>query len=120
MRENVHKDVYRFAYDEASTELRKILKAFEQLCAQKNRVEKLMEVLKPELGMQELANDDNHVDTPALLHRGHPPNRSLTDFHFRPSFSPARPAGRAPRRVWLTYFFQARFSRASKSASPGF
>ncbi len=61
MRENVHKDVYRFAYDEASTELRKILKAFEQLCAQKNRVEKLMEVLKPELGMQELANDDHHV-----------------------------------------------------------
>ncbi len=51
MRENVHKDVYRFAYDEASTELRKILRAFEQLCAQKNRVEKLMEVLKPELGM---------------------------------------------------------------------
>ena len=30
MRENVHKDVYRFAYDEASTELRKILKSFEQ------------------------------------------------------------------------------------------
>jgi hypothetical protein len=51
MRENVHKDVYRFAYDEASTELRKILKAFEQLCAQKNRVEKLMEVLKPEVDL---------------------------------------------------------------------
>ena len=61
MRENVHKDVYRFAYDEASTELRKILKAFEQLCAQKNRVEKLMEVLKPELGMAEAADGDNHV-----------------------------------------------------------
>jgi hypothetical protein len=53
MRENVHKDVYRFAYDEASTELRKILRSFEQLCAQKNRVEKLMEVLKPEIGLQE-------------------------------------------------------------------
>ena len=53
MRENVHKDVYRFAYDEASTELRNILKAFEQLCAQKNRVEKLMEVLKPEIGMEQ-------------------------------------------------------------------
>ena len=53
MRENVHKDVYRFAYDEASTELRNILKAFEQLCAQKDRVEKLMEVLKPEIGLQE-------------------------------------------------------------------
>ena len=51
MRENVHKDVYRFAYDEASSELRKILRSFEQLCAQKNRVEKLMEVLKPEVGL---------------------------------------------------------------------
>jgi hypothetical protein len=61
MRENVHKDVYRFAYDEASSELRKILKAFEQLCAQKNRVEKLMEVLKPELGMDEQAVGDGHV-----------------------------------------------------------
>ena len=49
MKENVRKDVYRFAYDEASCELRKILKAFEQLCAQKNRVEKLMQVLKPEV-----------------------------------------------------------------------
>ena len=62
MRENVHKDVYRFAYDEASTELRKILKSFEQLCAQKNRVEKLMEVLKPEIGLQEEdESGDHHV-----------------------------------------------------------
>ena len=61
MRENVHKDVYRFAYDEASSELRKILKSFEQLCAQKNRVEKLMEVLKPEIGMPEQADDKQHV-----------------------------------------------------------
>jgi hypothetical protein len=60
MRENVHKDVYRFAYDEASTELRSILKAFEQLCAQKNRVEKLMEVLKPEIGMQD-QDSGNHI-----------------------------------------------------------
>jgi hypothetical protein len=57
MRENVHKDVYRFAYDEASSELRKILKAFEQLCAQKNRVEKLMEVLKPQVELPEQAQD---------------------------------------------------------------
>lgn len=61
MRENVHKDVYRFAYDEASSELRKILKAFEQLCAQKNRVEKLMEVLKPEIGMPEQNDSGQHV-----------------------------------------------------------
>jgi len=59
MQENVHKDVYRFAYDEASSELRKILNAFEQLCAQKNRVEKLMEVLKPEIGLN--ADDEMHV-----------------------------------------------------------
>jgi hypothetical protein len=61
MRENVHKDVYRFAYDEASCELRKILRAFEQLCAQKNRVEKLMEVLKPEVGIDQEAVDQKHV-----------------------------------------------------------
>jgi len=61
MRENVHKDVYRFAYDEASTELRKILKCFEQLCAQKSRVEKLIEVLKPQVGLPEDADDGKHV-----------------------------------------------------------
>ena len=61
MRENVHKDVYRFAYDEASTELRKILRSFEQLCAQKSRVEKLIEVLKPEVGLAETVEDDKHV-----------------------------------------------------------
>ncbi|HEY1576033.1 MAG TPA: hypothetical protein VGF82_03060 [Terracidiphilus sp.] len=58
---NVHKDIYRFAYDEASTELRKILRAFEQLCAQKSRVEKLMEVLKPEVGLTEATEDGKHV-----------------------------------------------------------
>ncbi len=61
MRENVHKDVYRFAYDEASSELKKIYQAFEQLCAQKNRVEKLMEVLKPEVGVPVAEQDDSHV-----------------------------------------------------------
>lgn len=61
MQENVHKDVYRFAYDEASSELRKILRAFEQLCAQKNRVEKLMEVLKPQAGLPEDSADGKQV-----------------------------------------------------------
>ena len=61
MRENVHKDIYRFAYDEASTELRKILKAFEQLCAQKDRVEKLMEVLKPEVGLAQQSEAGTQV-----------------------------------------------------------
>lgn len=61
MRENVHRDVYRFAYDEASSELRKILKAFEQLCAHKDRVEKLMEVLKPQVELPAQENDGKHV-----------------------------------------------------------
>jgi len=61
MQENVHKDVYRFAYDEASSELRKILRAFEQLCAQKNRVEKLMEVLKPQAGLPEDSPDGKQL-----------------------------------------------------------
>ena len=61
MKENVRKDVYRFAYDEASCELRKILKAFEQLCAQKDRVEKLMQVLKPEVGVTEDPDDGKQV-----------------------------------------------------------
>jgi hypothetical protein len=51
MNENVHNDGYHFAYDEASSELLNILKSFEQLCLQKNRVEKLMEVLKPMAGL---------------------------------------------------------------------
>jgi len=57
MKENVHKDIYRFAYDEASSELRKILRAFEQLCAQKDRVEKLMEVLKPQVDPPDQTNE---------------------------------------------------------------
>ena len=61
MSDDVHKDVYRFAYDEAASELRKILQAFEQLCAQKNRVEKLIEVLKPEVGLPEQEEDANQV-----------------------------------------------------------
>ncbi len=50
MRQNADRDVYRFAYDEASTELRKILTAFQQLCAQKKKVERLMAALEPALG----------------------------------------------------------------------
>jgi hypothetical protein len=50
MKQNVHKDVYRFAYDEASIELRKILSSFELLCAQKKKVEQLLAALEPELG----------------------------------------------------------------------
>jgi hypothetical protein len=56
MKQNVHKDVYQFAYDEAASELRRILQSFEQLCVQKSQVEKLLEVLKPELGVSARAD----------------------------------------------------------------
>lgn len=61
MRENVRMDAYRFAYDEASSQLREISKAFEQLCAQKDRVEKLMEVLKPQVEVSEKVDQGKHV-----------------------------------------------------------
>ena len=62
MRQNVHKDIYRFAFDEASSELRKILQSFEQLCAKKNQVEKLLEVLKPEIDIAEGADTKPHIE----------------------------------------------------------
>jgi hypothetical protein len=60
MKQNVHKDVYRFAYDEASTELRKILTSFEKLCAQKKKVEQLLAALEPELGLDVQVEDRPH------------------------------------------------------------
>jgi hypothetical protein len=68
MRQNVHKDIYRFAFDEASSELRKILQSFEQLCAKKNQVEKLLEVLKPEIDLTEEA-DTKEADTKPNIQR---------------------------------------------------
>ena len=56
MKQNVHKDIYRFAFDEATVELRNILHSFEELCAKKSQVEKLLKVLKPEIGILDEAN----------------------------------------------------------------
>jgi hypothetical protein len=56
-----HDDAYRFAYDEASSELRNILIAFEQLCAQKHRIEKLLEVLKPQIDLPEQNEKSKNV-----------------------------------------------------------
>ncbi len=40
-------DTYRFAYEEASAELREILAQFDQLRARKAKMEQIVEVLKP-------------------------------------------------------------------------
>jgi hypothetical protein len=39
--------VYRFANDQASSELRQILNSFEQLCAKNEKFENLIEAIKP-------------------------------------------------------------------------
>jgi hypothetical protein len=61
------KDIYRFAYDEATTELRNILHSFEELCAKKNKVEKLIKVLKPEIGLTEEASANGRSERKSHL-----------------------------------------------------
>ncbi|MFZ0742981.1 MAG: hypothetical protein WAM85_01165 [Terracidiphilus sp.] len=43
-------EVYRFAYEEASSELKEIVGEFEQLRVRKERIEKVMDALKPFAG----------------------------------------------------------------------
>ncbi|MGA2729487.1 MAG: hypothetical protein ABSE96_16895 [Terracidiphilus sp.] len=43
----MNKEVYRFAFDEANAELNQIVGEFEQLRMRKERVEKVVEALKP-------------------------------------------------------------------------
>lgn len=43
----MNKEVYRFAFDEANAELIAIMGEFEQLRQRKERVEKVVEALKP-------------------------------------------------------------------------
>jgi hypothetical protein len=50
MSQRAEKSVYRFAYDEAASELQHILSSFDRLQAQKQKIENLIEVLKPEVG----------------------------------------------------------------------
>jgi hypothetical protein len=52
MEQDSHRDVYRIAYDEAFSELRDILREFEQLYARKDRVERVVEALSQEIGSQ--------------------------------------------------------------------
>jgi hypothetical protein len=49
LNQNAQKDIYRFAYNEAASELRQILISYERLCAKKEKIENLIEVLKPEI-----------------------------------------------------------------------
>lgn len=48
----MRQDTYRFALDEATTELQDIVNKFESLKAKKEQIEKIVEALRPFIGLQ--------------------------------------------------------------------
>jgi hypothetical protein len=56
---NMRQEVYRVAFDEASAELSEILTRFDQLRLRKDRIEKVVEALKPLMPANE-----SHVEEP--------------------------------------------------------
>ena len=53
MKQDVNDNVYRVAFESAKTELGEISATFEQLRLRKERIEKLVTVLKPLVGVEE-------------------------------------------------------------------
>ncbi len=54
---------FRAAYDEASSELMKVVREFEQLRLQREHVENVVKVLKPIAGLDEAAEADHEAPT---------------------------------------------------------
>jgi hypothetical protein len=65
MRQDKRKDVYRVAYEAANTELNEILGAFEQLHAEKSRLEEFLDALEPEIGLDD---EVSRMDLKPLAH----------------------------------------------------
>src|SRR5581483_7926054 len=59
----MRQEVYRVAYDEASAELSEILGRFEQLKLRKDRVERVVEALKPLIQGMEAASGSERAAT---------------------------------------------------------
>jgi hypothetical protein len=59
----MNKEVYRFAFDEANAELTQIVGEFEQLRQRKERVEKVVEALKPLAGVDAQAASGEKKDS---------------------------------------------------------
>ncbi|MGO9435718.1 MAG: hypothetical protein ACLPH3_00690 [Terracidiphilus sp.] len=59
----MNKEVYRFAFDEANSELTQIVGEFEQLRLRKERVEKVVEALKPLAGVDAAPPSGEKKDT---------------------------------------------------------
>ena len=61
----MNKEVYRFAFDEANAELTQIVGEFEQLRLRKERVEKVVEALKPLAGADPQAAGGEKKESPS-------------------------------------------------------
>lgn len=62
----MNKEVYRFAFDEANAELAAIVGEFEQLRMRKERVEKVVEALKPLAGVDmPMSAEKNSAESPS-------------------------------------------------------
>jgi hypothetical protein len=61
----MNKEVYRFAFDEANAELTQIVGEFEQLRMRKERVEKVVEALKPLAGADPQAAGGEKKESPS-------------------------------------------------------
>ncbi|MGO9435716.1 MAG: hypothetical protein ACLPH3_00680 [Terracidiphilus sp.] len=60
----MRQEVYRVAFDEASAELSEILAKFEQLRVRKDRVEKVVEALKPLVASEAIASSAERAAAP--------------------------------------------------------
>ncbi len=62
----MNKEVYRFAFDEANAELTQIVGEFDLLRQRKERVEKVVEALKPLAGIEGASSPEkNGAESPS-------------------------------------------------------
>ena len=73
-------EVYRFAFEEATSELTEIVGEFEQLRVRKERIEKVIEALKPFAGpdAQSTAIDQKASETPSYSFQEAPPSSAYS------------------------------------------
>jgi hypothetical protein len=81
----MRQEVYRVAYEEASAEMSELLARFEQLRLRKDRMEKVIEALKP------LVLSDN-TQAPAVERNATPVERPVAVSEPQPTAYPAPPA----------------------------
>ncbi|HUD57676.1 MAG TPA: hypothetical protein VMR02_20770 [Terracidiphilus sp.] len=75
----MRQEVYRVAFDEASAELSEILSKFEQLRLRKDRIEKVVDALKPLVASESLAPSAERIAAPAERQAGEPLSHSPND-----------------------------------------